>query len=44
MLQENARIILNIIKEVKEDDEYNSNMKDQPKKDKLKYTWMGKGG
>ena len=43
-MQENARIILNIIKEVKEDDEYNMNMKDQPKKDKLKYTWMGKGG
>lgn len=44
VLQENARIILNIIQEVKEDDDYNHNLKDQPKKDKLKYTWMGVGG
>lgn len=28
VLQENARIILNIIQEVKEDDDYNHNHKD----------------
>ena len=43
-MKENAKIILDIIKGVKDSDSDKSPRGDQPNKDMLQFTWMNQGG